>query len=50
MTNKKQEKDEHIEVLYYMKESQKDSIDDLKSGMGQKRRECIMVWLMHTQN
>ncbi|MFC1675479.1 metal-dependent transcriptional regulator [Planctomycetota bacterium] len=31
--NKKREKDEHIERLYYMKEDQTDSVDTLKTAM-----------------
>ena len=31
--NKKREKDEHIERLYYMKEESTDSMDDLKNAM-----------------
>jgi len=33
--NNRREKDEHIEILYYMEEDQKDLMDNLKSGMGQ---------------
>ena len=34
MDNRKREKDEHVERLYYMKEENDDSMDALKTAMG----------------
>jgi DtxR family Mn-dependent transcriptional regulator len=42
IVNKKQEKDEHIEQLYYMKEDSDDSIEALKTAMNGKLDSAII--------
>jgi len=46
IVNKKQEKDEHIERLYYMKEDQTDSIDALKSAMNENYDATVIDELL----
>jgi len=42
IVNKKQEKDEHLERLYYMKEDRADSIDVLKNAMNESYDAAII--------